>query len=262
MRTLYPAAALILMLSGSFSVSKTRSVTNASRRAADSIDLPESYKSRHFLSGDGGMTYDAAAIPGNIVKYDAASSGYDIMTMKAIIKGNKPAIAQTPPNGVIYQGQVTSTSSFNGSYVINGLKAENGQVIDLEIRDDAVYSVPPGQIDTAALRKAAASIAPGERKNYYYVTDATLTILSYRFHAAENLVDKVSKKAGQVNQKLDDLSHNDTAKNGVYLKMKKRPKTKMPQSPYSASNTKMLTDKALSVQLIPVDDIINATGKK
>ena len=262
MRMLYPAAVLILILFGSFSMSKTRSEMSISRRAADSIDLPESYKSRHFLSNDGGMTYDAAAIPGNIVKYDAASSAYDIMTMKAIIKGNKPAIVQTPPTAVIYQGQVTSTSSFNGSYVINGLKAENGQVIDLEIRDDAVYSVPPGQIDTATVRKAAASIAPAERKNYYYVTDATVTILSYKFHAVENMVDKVSKKADQVNKKLDDLSHNDTAKSGVYLKMKKQPKTKTPQSPYSASNTKMLTDKALSVQLVPVNDLMDATSKK
>src|SRR5436305_191962 len=122
MKKPFPAAALVILLLCSFSVTKSNERRSSlSRQTADTTDLPDSYKSRHFLSGDGGMSYDAASIPGNIVKYDPASSGYEIMTMKAIIKGNIPPIAQKPDNAIIYQGEVTSTSSFNGSYVINGL---------------------------------------------------------------------------------------------------------------------------------------------
>jgi len=256
MKNLYPAALVILLLV-SFTVVKTnKGRLYFPRQIADTTGLPESYTSRHFLGYDGGGSFDVASIPGNIVKYDAASATYEIMTMKAIVKGNALPAMQKPDNGVVYQGQVTSTSSFNGSYVLNGLKAENGQVIDMEIRDDAVYTLQPGRIDTATVRTAAQTIAADERRKYYYVTAATLTVLNYKFHAVDNVADKVAKKAGKMSKKVDDLGKNDTAKNGAYLKVKQpKPNVKTPAL-FSASDTKVLTDKTLSVQVIPIDDLL------
>ncbi|MGZ4009247.1 MAG: hypothetical protein ACXVJV_18930, partial [Mucilaginibacter sp.] len=74
MKNLYPAALIILVL-GSFNIVKTNKARlHFPRQIADTTGLPESYTSRHFLGYDGGGSYDAASIPGNIVKYDAASA--------------------------------------------------------------------------------------------------------------------------------------------------------------------------------------------
>jgi hypothetical protein len=213
--------------------------------------LPDAYKNRKFIAYDGGMDYDAASIPGNIAKYDSASMGYAIVTMKAIIKGGKPAVAQKP-NTVIFSGMMNSTSTFNGSNLINGIKVEKNQEMDMEIRDDAIYSVPDGQVDTAGVRAAIQSLSAGDRKKFFYITSATVSIITYNVH------DKPDAKM----EKVDKLSKGipDTAKKGAYYKIKQ---SKTPP-PYSSSgaNNKTLTDKTISIVAVPVGDLAAAAPAK
>jgi hypothetical protein len=213
------------------------------RMSADTI-LPDAYKNRKFLGYDGGMDYDAASIPGNIAKYDSVSSSYEIMTLKPIVKGGKPAVAQKP-NTVIFSGKMTSASSFNGSYLINGIKVEKNQEMDMEIRDDAIYSVPDGQVDTAGVRAAIQSLSASDRKKFFYITSVTVSIINYKIY------DKPDVKM----QKVDKLSKGipDTAKKGAYYKIKQ---SKTPP-PYSSSgaNIKTLTDKTISIVAVPVGDL-------
>jgi hypothetical protein len=217
----------------------------------DTLILPDSYKNRKFLN-DPDATSDPASIPGNLLRYTAsAPDGGEIATLKAIIKGDKPAAEQKLTGAAVYKGQVLPESSLNGSSLINGLKAEKGQVIDMEIRDDATYAVPDGQIDTAAIKKALQSVSAGDRNNLFYITSATLSIITYKVHAAPTIMDKVDKvKAVKL----------DTAKNGIYYKVKP---SKNP-APYSsgASDTKSFTEKTLSVQVIPVNDIMGSASAK
>jgi hypothetical protein len=218
--------------------------------STDTITLPEAYTKRKFMTGDAATSYDAIAIPGNIVKYDSVNSTYEFETMTAIIKGNKAAVTQ-PNNSTIFSGSIPASSSLNGSYLINGLKAEKGQVIDIEIRDDATYSVPEGQIDTTAIRSATKSIPADSRKNLFYITSVTVSIINYKIRAEESTISKL-------NGKIDKLSKPDTAKKGVSLKSN----TKSRPAPFSSSESKTMTDKVMSVQLIPVNNFFNTTAIK
>jgi hypothetical protein len=221
-------------------------------RLNDTILLPEIYTTRKFISNNAGLDYDGAAIPGNIVKYDSASATYEIETMTAIIKGNKPAIAQKPSTGVIFSGTIPSDSKFNGSLMIDGIKADKGQVIDLEIKDDMIYVVPEGQIDTATIRSVIKDIPANARKSMFYISSATVSKINYKVHDAETAIDRLSKKA-------DKLTKPDTAKKGISVQAKSSNKP----APFKSigTDTRTITDKVISVQLIPLDNF-SAQAKK
>ena len=221
--------------------------------SSDTIILPETYTKRKFMPDIAVANYDAAAIPGNIVKYDSTSSTYEIETMTAIIKGNKPAVVTKTDNGTIFSGTIPSSSNLNGSPMINGITMEKNQVMDLEIKDDATYAVPDGQIDTASIRSVIQSIPLTTRKSMFYITSATVSILSYKVHAAETALSKLSSK-------IEKLTKQDTAKKGLSIQSKS--KSKVPSSPFSSSESKTVTDKVISVQLTPVNDFLKASGKK
>lgn len=263
MKRLYPFVILAALLFCSFHIDIVKMrIKAADRLTADTLILPDAYKNWHFLSAPDAGSSDPSSIPGNILRYTASSpSGSEIATLKAIIKGNKAAVEQKLAGATVYKGQVLPESSINGSDLVAGLIAEKGKVIDMEIRDDAIYAVPDGQIDTVALKSALQTVSADDRKKLFYIASATVSIISYKVHATDNVVDKVKEKTDKMDKKLIDLGKNDTAKNGVYLKVK-QPKSKTPPPPFSSSNTKTFTEKTVSVQLIPVDDIINATGKK
>jgi hypothetical protein len=252
MKKLYLLAVLAAVLCYSFHSNDHKPYTTAvTSWSADTTDLPDAYKNRKFISSAAGIE-DAASIPGNIAQYDSSSSAYEITTLRALIKGNKPAVMQKPANGVIFSGKVTSDTKFNGSYLISGLKIEKNQEMDLNIRDDAMYSVPDGQADTASIKAATKSLSPNERKKLFYITSATVSIITYNIH----------DKANATMDKLDKLSKGkpDTAKKGAYYKIKE---SKTP-APYSSSgaNTKMLTDKTISIVAVPVDDMTRVTPVK
>jgi hypothetical protein len=221
--------------------------------SSDTIILPETYTKRKFMTSNAGSDYDASTLPGNIVKYDSSSSTYEIETMIAVIKGNKQAVATKTDNGTIFSGTIPSSSNLNGSPMINGITMEKNQVMDLEIKDDASYAVPDGQIDTAAIRSVIQSIPLATRKSMFYITSATVSILSYKVHAAETALSKLSSK-------IEKLTKPDTSKKG--LSIKSNSKSKAPSSPFSSSESKTVTDKVISVQLTPVNDFLTAPGKK
>jgi hypothetical protein len=235
----------VIIFSSFYNGYHQRYTTSALRMSSDTT-LPDSYKNRKFLSDMAGLDFDPATAPGNIVKYDSASSGYEFLTLKAIIKGGKPAIAQKLADAVIFSGKVTSTSSFNGSYLINGISVKKSEEMDINLRDDAVYSVPDGQVDTATIRDAVKSLSASELINLFYITSATVTIINYNIHPKPNVTM----------QKVDKLSKGkpDTVKNGTYYKIKES-KTPPPYSS-SGSNVKMFTDKTISIIAIPVADLL------
>lgn len=221
--------------------------------STDTIILPEAYTKRKFMTSNAGSDFDAATLPGNIVKYDSSSSTYEIETMTAVIKGNKPPIATKTDNGMIFSGTIPSSSNLNGSPMINGITIEKNQVMDLEIKDDATYSVPDGQIDTASIRSATQAIPAATRKNMFYITSATVSVISYKVHTVESAVSKLSSK-------IEKLTKPDTARKGVSIESKS--KSKPPPLPFSSSESKTVTDKVISVQLTPVNDFLKAVGKK
>ena len=180
-KLLLPAVLTAIILCAFHSSNRHMHAKPICRMASDTT-LPDSYKNRKFLGYDGGIDFDPATLPGNIAKYDSTLSGYGVVTLKPMVKGDKPAVAQKPANGVIFSGKMTSASTFNGSYLINGIKVEKNQEMDIEIRDDAVYSVPDGQVDTAAIRAAIQSIPANERNKYFYITSATVSIITYKVH--------------------------------------------------------------------------------
>ncbi len=251
MKRLFPIAVLAAIIFCSFHSGYHQPNAIPMAHMVSDTTLPDAYKNRKFIAYDGGVDYDPASMPGNVVKYDSASMGYAIVTMKAIVKGGKPAVAQRP-NTVIFSGKMNSTSTFNGSYLINGIKVEKNQEMDIEIRDDAVYSVPDGQVDTAGVWAAIQSLSAGDRKKFFYITSATVSIITYKIY------DKPDTRM----EKVDKLSKGipDTAKKGAYYKIKES-KT---QSPYSSSgsNSKMLMDKTISIVAVPVDDLAAAPAKK
>ncbi len=221
--------------------------------STDTIILPATYTKRKFMTSNAGSDYDAATLPGNIVKYDSSSSSYEIETITAIIKGNKPPVATKTVNGTIFSGTIPSSSNLNGSPMINGITFEKKQVMDLEIKDDASYSVPDGQIDTASIRSATQAIPSAMRKNMFYITSATVSIISYKVRAAETALSKLSSK-------IEKLTKQDTAKKGLSISSKS--KSKPPPSLFSSSESKTVTDKVISVQLTPVNDFLKVVGKK
>ncbi|HEX3387061.1 MAG TPA: hypothetical protein VHS53_17800 [Mucilaginibacter sp.] len=230
-------------------------VKTAPTLKVDTIHLPDNYKNRHFINDAQVLSADPASVPGNIVRYRPATSDYEFATLTALIKAHQTAVAQPVANGLIYKGEVSSSSNINGSDMIADLKAEKGQVLDIEIYDTGIYAVPEGQIDTASVKKALQSASADDRKNLFYITSATVSLINYKIHPEESLSNKLNGKADKAKKKLDDLSKNDTAKNGIYVKVKKQPKTKSPAE-LSSSATKVLNEKVLSIQITPVDDLL------
>ncbi|HZX57880.1 MAG TPA: hypothetical protein VFE54_04120 [Mucilaginibacter sp.] len=254
MKRLSVAIVLTAVICSSFhSSSVIIQQTTVTTLSTDTIILPATYTTRKFITSISGSDYDAATLPGNIVKYDSSSSIYEIETMTAIIKGNKPAIATKLDNGTIFSGTIPSSSNLNGSPMINGITMEKNQAMDLEIKDDATYSVPDGQIDTAAIRSATQAVPVVERKNMFYITSATVSIISYKVHAGETALSKLSSK-------IERLTKQDTVKKGISIQSKS--KSKPPSLPFSSSESKTVTDKVISVQLTPVNDFLKAAGKK
>lgn len=244
--------AIVIVLFCSFSSVRVKTLPTLK---ADTINLPDSYKNRHFINDAQVLSADPASIPGNIVRFRSATSDYEFATLTALIKAHQTAVAQPIANGLIYKGEVSSSSDINGSDLIADLKAGKGQLLDMEIYDINIYSVPDGQIDTAAIKKALQSASADDRKNLFYITSATVSLINYKIHPEESVTDKLNGKADKAKKKLDDLGKNDTAKNGVYVKLKKQPKTKSPAE-LSSSATKVLNEKVLSIQITPVDDLL------
>jgi len=171
-------------LNGPLNLASTASAASASGKKPDLPviveDLPRSYKQRKFINNVSEISYDLFMIPGNIVKYNPKDSSYEFKTLKAIIIGNKPPVAVTINDGMLYSAKINANTSFNGSYLIGGLNVATNEIMELNIQDAAKAMVPDSLIDVNLVKQVAAGIPEEERKNYYYIKSVTLTLIDNR----------------------------------------------------------------------------------
>ncbi|WP_295674497.1 hypothetical protein [uncultured Mucilaginibacter sp.] len=156
---------------------------NNSKKAEPEViveELPRSYKSRKFMNDVSNISYDLFMIPGNIVSYNPKDSSYTMRTLKAITKNNKPPVVTPISDGLIYSAKINSNTSFNGSYLIGGINVARDEILELNIQDVAISSVPDSLIDIEAIKSAIANIPEEDKKYLYYVKSVTLTTLDNR----------------------------------------------------------------------------------
>jgi len=187
--------------------------------------LPKAYVNRKFLNDISGFSFDINLIPGNLVSYIPKDSSYTVRTLHGLIKGNKLPVINAVNDGLIYSDFITPTTSFNGSYLIGGIKANAGEVIELSIQDESIASVPDSLIDIEQIKAAIATVPAEERENLFYVKSITLTGL-------QNRLFKQSKF--------------DATKNGLYLELNGKT---------YASNEKVRKDRLVSMFLVPAKNI-------
>ena len=203
----------------------------------DTLGLPNAYTSRRFVSSDNAL-FDAGSapgMPGNIVYSPTGTADYQLKTIKAIIKPGQRQLHQATPHGINLKSTITADNVLNGSSALNGLKAENGQVIDLMIHDDSTFSVPAVAIDTLAISKRMQTINVSERQHYYYILSVTTSTMRYRVYkpAPSDTVLKTK---------------------GVFIAKGNKTKSKKMIGTESEKTEK---DQVISMELVPVDDIIN-----
>jgi hypothetical protein len=147
-------------------------------RIADTTeDLPRQYKQRKFLNDISSMTEKFMLIPGNIVKFNPLDTAYEFKTLHGIIKGNRLPVSTVVNDGTIYSSLITSQTSFNGSYLIGGFRAEKDEVMDITIRDEAISVVPDSLVDIDAIKSAVAALSAEDRKGMFYVKAATISVI-------------------------------------------------------------------------------------
>lgn len=186
-------------------------------------DLPRLYKQRKFLNDVASISYDLFTIPGNIVTFHPKDTSYEFRTTHGIIKGNKLPVTNALTDGVLYYGLITPKTSFNGSYLINNLRAEKDEVMEITIKDEAVSIVPDSLVDVDAVKSAIKGIPAEELKNLFYVKAATLTSIEDRKYT---------------------LAKFDNTKNAFYVTWNGKT---------YGSNGKAMTDRVVSMFLIPLD---------
>jgi len=190
-------------------------------------ELPRSYKQRKFLNDVSGISSNLFMIPGNIVTYNPKDSSYQFRTLKAITKGNKPPVVTSINDGQIYSARINSTTSFNGTYLIGGLSVNKDEIMELNISDVAISTVPDSLVDIDAIKGAISSMSDDEKKNLYYIKGATLTTIDSR----------------KYNESKFDAGINScfvTAGGKTY-----------------SSNEKMKRDKNISIFVIPLDHVLS-----
>ena len=203
----------------------------------DTLGLPDAYTSRRFVTSDNAL-FDAGSapgMPGNIVYSPTGTTDFQLKTIKAVIKPGQHQLHQATPNGINLKSTITADNVLNGSSALNGLKAENGQVIDLMIHDDSTFSVPAGATDTLAIRKRMQSINASERQHYYYILSVTTSTMRYRVYKP---------------------APNDTVLKAKGVFIAKGSKTKSKKM-IGTESEKTEKDQVISMELVPVDDIIN-----
>ena len=157
--------------------------TNNAKKAEPEViveDLPRSYKARKFLNDISGFSYDLFMIPGNIVSYNSKDSSYSFRTLKAITKNHKPPVVAAINDGNVYSAKINSNTSFNGSYLIGGINVGRDEIVELNIQDVAISSVPDSLIDNDAIEAAIAKIPEDDKKNLYFIKSVTLTTVDNR----------------------------------------------------------------------------------
>jgi hypothetical protein len=229
-RTGSPAAGVDATQGAAFNGLNLASAASASRKIEPEVvaeELPRSYKQRKFLTDLSGLESNLFMIPGNIVRFNPKDTTYQFRTLRAITKGGKPPIVSTISDGAIYSAKITSSTSFNGSYLIIGLNVNKDETMELNIQDVASSTVPDSLVDVEAIRGAIANIPDDQKKDLYYIKAATLTYIDSRKYTEAKF----------------DASINScfvTAGGKTY-----------------SSNEKFKRDKTVAIFIVPLDNIIS-----
>ena len=143
-------------------------------------ELPKSYTERLFLKKLAGSLYDIFLIPGNIVKYDTANKDYVRKTLVALIRNNKLPTTEVIQDGIIYSNKINKEAAFNGSFIIASLAVADKQIMELIVQDVTKSYVPDSLIDVDNVYSIINQIPQDQRKYYYYVKNAILTLINNR----------------------------------------------------------------------------------
>ena len=189
-------------------------------------ELPESFKNRTFIKNLSALTYKLEEIPGHIVKYDESKKDYKIVSLTRLVKNNQYPEATIIEDGILYSSKINSRASFNGSFLIGGLKVDSKSIMELIIQDIVFSIIPDSLILKKEIKKIAENIAQSKRPNYFFIKGTTLTIIN-------NKKFKEQKFEAKVNNTYV------TAEGKVF-----------------SSNEKFSRERLVSLDLISLDDIL------
>lgn len=189
-------------------------------------ELPESFKNRTFIKNLSALTYKLEEIPGHIVKYDADKKDYKIVSLTRLVKDNQYPETTIVEDGMLYSGKINSGASFNGSFLIGGLKVDTKSIMELIIQDVMVSIVPDELMLKEEIKAIADQITAENKAQYYFIKGTTLTLVN-------NKKFKEQKFEAKVNITYV------TAEGKVF-----------------ASNEKFSRERLVSLDLIPLNDLI------
>jgi hypothetical protein len=155
-------------------------------------ELPKSYTQRLFLKKIAASSYDVFLVPGYIVKYDTATKDYERKTLVALIKNNKLPITEIVQDGILYSNKINKDASFNGSFVIASASVSDKQMMELVVQDVTKSYVPDSLVDIKNVKKIISQIPVDQRKYFYYVKNAILTLVNNRRFTESTLSAKVN----------------------------------------------------------------------
>jgi hypothetical protein len=141
--------------------------------------LPLTYTSRKFINA-AAIGYDIYYLPGNIVKYNAADTTYRVVTLKALIEKNGKPITELVQDGLLYSNRINRQASFNASFMIGGVSADDQSMVELLIQDINKSIVPDSLVDINAINAIKAKIPDAEKLNYFFVRSALLTFVNHK----------------------------------------------------------------------------------
>lgn len=193
-------------------------------------ELPKSYTDRTFLKGLVNSTYDIFLVPGYIVRLDPKTGEYQRKTLTAVIKNNKMPVSAPidPESGLVYSNRINKSANFNAAAVIGGISVGDKQMMEFIIQDISSSTVPDSLIDKTLIASIVEKQIPeAERKNYFYVKSATLTLINNKLFKETSFEAKVN-------------STYVTAEGKVFN-----------------SNEKFSRNRIVSVELISLDNLIN-----
>lgn len=193
-------------------------------------ELPKSYTDRTFLKGLVNSTYDIFLVPGYIVRLDPTKGEYQRKTLTPLIRNNRMPVSAPidPESGLVYSNRINKSASFNASAVIGSLSVDNKQMMELIIQDVNSSTVPDSLIDKKIINSIVEKQIPeAERKNYFYVKSATLTLINNKLFKETSFEAKVN-------------STYVTAGGKVFN-----------------SNEKFSRNRIVSVELISLDNLLN-----
>lgn len=191
-----------------------------------SEELPESFKNRTFIKNLSSLTYKLEELPGHIIKYDAEKNDYVIVSIRRFVEENKSPEATIIDDGILYSAKINSGASFNGSFLIGGLKVDSKSIMELIIQDVIMSIIPDALILKDVIEKVAENIPASERKNYFFIKGTTLTIINNRKYKEQKFEAKVNNTYV-------------TAGGKVF-----------------ASNEKFSRERLVSLDLVSLDDIL------